>query len=119
MSMPIVPHVLFAALTLATARGIALADQEYPNRAITVVVPFSAGGAVDVIARVLGQHASRTLGQPIVVENVTGAGGTIAATRVARAVHIASIRCSCHIWTLLEVKRGHWARVAVMSIGSD
>jgi tripartite-type tricarboxylate transporter receptor subunit TctC len=86
MRMPLVLHVFFAALTLAMARGIAIADQEYPNRPITVVVPFSAGGAVDLIARVLGQHASRTLGQPIVVENVTGAGGTIAATRVARAV---------------------------------
>ena len=86
MRMPLVLHVFFAALTLAMARGIAIADQEYPNRPITVVVPFSAGGAVDLIARVLGQHASRTLGQPIVVENVTGAGRTIAATRVARAV---------------------------------
>jgi len=83
--MPLVAPVVFAALMLAIAEGVAVTHQEYPNRAITVVVPFSAGGAVDVIARVVAQHASRTLGQPMVVENITGAGGTIAATRVARA----------------------------------
>jgi tripartite-type tricarboxylate transporter receptor subunit TctC len=105
MSVPLVPHVLFAAVTLAMAEGIAIADQEYPNRAITVVVPLSAGGAVDVIARVLGQHASRTLGQPIVVENVTGAGGTIAATRVARAVSLGLTLGMCLISAAIAVTR--------------
>jgi len=83
--MRLAASLLVSALTLAIAGGIAVADQEYPNRAITLVVPFSAGGAVDVVARLLGEYASRTLGQPVVVENVTGAGGTIAAARVARA----------------------------------
>lgn len=57
----------------------------YPERPITIVVPFAAGGATDVIARIFADHMGRTLGQQLVIENVTGAGGTIAATRVARA----------------------------------
>ena len=68
------------ALALATP---ALAA--YPERNITVVVPFAAGGATDVIARIYDDHMSRTLGQQLVVENQTGAGGTIAATRVSKA----------------------------------
>src|SRR5262249_23136962 len=76
----------FSALRgLAMASGIAIADQKYPNHAITLVVPFSAGGAVDVVARLLAEYASRIPDQPVVVENVSGAGGTIAAARVARA----------------------------------
>jgi tripartite-type tricarboxylate transporter receptor subunit TctC len=76
---------LTAALSaaLATLAGPALAA--YPERPVTVVVPFAAGGATDVIARVYADHMSRTLGQQLVIENVTGAGGTIAATRVAHA----------------------------------
>ena len=61
------------------------AKAAYPERTITVVVPFAAGGATDVIARLYADHMGRTLGQQIVVENVTGAGGTIGASRVARA----------------------------------
>lgn len=57
--------------------------QNWPSRTITVIVPFSAGGAVDVVTRVLMNHVSTTLGQPIVVENKTGAGGTIGAAAVA------------------------------------
>jgi tripartite-type tricarboxylate transporter receptor subunit TctC len=71
------------AAALATLAGPALAA--YPERPVTVVVPFAAGGATDVIARIYADHMSRTLGQQLVIENVTGAGGTIAATRVARA----------------------------------
>lgn len=83
--MRLVSQFLFAALVSVTAAGVARANTDYPNRPITLVVPFSAGGAVDIVARVLGEYASRTLGQPVVVENFTGAGGTIAAARVARA----------------------------------
>jgi tripartite-type tricarboxylate transporter receptor subunit TctC len=59
--------------------------QPYPQRPITMIVPFTAGGPTDVLARVLGQHMSQTLGQQIVIENVTGAGGTLGSTRVAKA----------------------------------
>src|SRR5258705_6085656 len=59
--------------------------QEYPSRPITMVVPFSAGGPGDVIARLLGSSMSATLKQAVIIENVVGAGGTIATTRVADA----------------------------------
>ena len=59
--------------------------QEYPSRPITLVVPFSAGGPGDVIARLLGSSMSATLKQPFVIENVVGAGGTIGTNRVAKA----------------------------------
>ncbi len=69
----------------ALALGLAGPALAYPERAITVVVPFAAGGTTDVVARIFADHMSRTLGQQMVVENVTGAGGTIGATRVAKA----------------------------------
>ena len=59
--------------------------QSYPTRPITLVSPFPAGSATDTVARLVGEKMSARLGQPIVVENVGGAGGTIAASRVARA----------------------------------
>jgi tripartite-type tricarboxylate transporter receptor subunit TctC len=61
--------------------------QDYPNRPITVIVPFAAGGPTDVITRIVGEHMSRTLGQQIVVENVVGAGGTTASTRAKNAAN--------------------------------
>lgn len=61
------------------------AAQSYPDKPITVIVPFAAGGPTDVVARILGEHMSRTLGQQLVVENVGGAGGTTGMTRVATA----------------------------------
>src|ERR1700727_2438171 len=59
--------------------------QSFPSRPITMIVPFAAGGPTDVIARVIGERMGQSLGQPVVIENLTGAGGTIAAGRVARA----------------------------------
>ena len=59
--------------------------QTFPTRPITVIVPIAAGGSTDVITRLVTKHMSESLGQPIVVENITGAGGTIGATKVARA----------------------------------
>jgi tripartite-type tricarboxylate transporter receptor subunit TctC len=59
--------------------------QDYPSRAITLIVPFAPGGPTDITARIVGQHMSRTLGQQLVVENVAGAGGTIGSTRNMRA----------------------------------
>jgi tripartite-type tricarboxylate transporter receptor subunit TctC len=74
--------LLLALLLLSTLPAF---GQEYPTRPITLVVPFSAGGPGDVIARLLGTSMSATLKQPIVVENVVGAGGTIGTNRVAKA----------------------------------
>ena len=66
--------------------GIAAASaQVYPSRPITMVVPFAAGGPVDTVARILSEPMRATLGQNIIVENVTGAAGSIGVGRVARA----------------------------------
>ena len=73
------------ALALIAVGPSAGAQQPYPTRPITVVVPFAAGGPTDVMTRILGQHMSQTLGQQVVVENVTGGGGSIGAARVAKA----------------------------------
>src|SRR4051812_15429092 len=59
--------------------------QDYPNRSITVVVPFPAGGPSDVVARIVAEAMGRTLGQTLVIENIGGAGGTIGSGRVAAA----------------------------------
>jgi tripartite-type tricarboxylate transporter receptor subunit TctC len=75
---------VLAALLVGVGHG-ADAQQPYPVRPITVVVPFAAGGPTDVLARILGQHMSQTLGQQIVVETVTGGGGSIGAARIAKA----------------------------------
>lgn len=76
----------FAALLLALGSFLAPAmAQTYPNAPITMIVPFAAGGPTDVIARIMAEHMSRTLGQNVIVENVAGAGGTAGSLRVARA----------------------------------
>ncbi len=59
--------------------------QTYPVRPVTMIVPFTAGGPTDVIARIVAEHMSRTLGQQIIIENVVGAGGTTGSTRGAQA----------------------------------
>jgi tripartite-type tricarboxylate transporter receptor subunit TctC len=58
---------------------------EYPSRAITIVVPFAAGGPNDILARFVVDHMTHSLGQPVLIENVGGGGGTIGSTRVAKA----------------------------------
>jgi tripartite-type tricarboxylate transporter receptor subunit TctC len=59
--------------------------QPFPTRPVSIVVPFSAGGPTDTIARIMAERMSRSLGQPVLVENVTGAGGNIGVARVVRA----------------------------------
>jgi tripartite-type tricarboxylate transporter receptor subunit TctC len=59
--------------------------QAYPTRPITIVVPFTAGGPTDALVRTLSERMQHSLGQPLIVENVTGAAGTIGVGRVARA----------------------------------
>ncbi|QOT74777.1 tripartite tricarboxylate transporter substrate binding protein BugD [Cupriavidus basilensis] len=63
----------------------AMAVEAFPSKPVTLVVPFSAGGPTDVVARALAQAMSRDLGQSVIVENRLGAGGTVAAAYVARA----------------------------------
>jgi tripartite-type tricarboxylate transporter receptor subunit TctC len=74
-----------AGLVAATmSAGIASA-QVYPSHPVTIVVPFPAGGATDVLARIVAEGLRTPLGQPVLIENVSGAGGTIGVARVARA----------------------------------
>ena len=68
----------------AGAHGLASA-QAYPSRPITIIVPYSAGGGMDVVARAVGKRLGEELGQPVVVENRTGANGLIGVTAVARS----------------------------------
>jgi len=77
-------HLAAGAAALPAALHIARA-QTYPSRPITIVVGFAAGAATDTIARMIAERMKSSLGQPVIVENVTGAGGTIAVGRVARA----------------------------------
>jgi tripartite-type tricarboxylate transporter receptor subunit TctC len=72
------------AAVLTVPSRVALA-QTFPSRPITMVVPFPAGGPADTIARVIAERMRATLGQPVIVENVAGAGGSVGVGRVARA----------------------------------
>ncbi|WP_353645689.1 tripartite tricarboxylate transporter substrate-binding protein [Mesorhizobium sp. WSM2239] len=75
----------FAAAAAVLMFPLAAGAQTYPDRAITIVVPFSAGGPTDTVTRLIAEPMGAALGQPIVVQNVTGAGGTVAAGQVAQA----------------------------------
>ena len=74
-----------AALGSASLWPLLAQADTYPSRTITLVVPFAAGGPTDVIARLIGERMGASLGQTVLIENVTGASGTIAGMRVARA----------------------------------
>jgi len=76
---------LSVGILAAFAIGSALNAEVYPSKPITIVVPFAAGGPNDVLARLVSDHMSRTLAQPVLVENAVGAGGTIGSARVAKA----------------------------------
>jgi tripartite-type tricarboxylate transporter receptor subunit TctC len=76
----------FASIALTVLAGIAAVHaQTYPSRSITLVVPFPPGGSTDVVARIMAERMRPVLGQPVIIENVGGAGGSIAVGRVARA----------------------------------
>jgi len=75
---------LAGAMILAMAAA-PVSAQDYPARPITIIVPFAAGGPTDVIARIVADNMSKTLGQTILIENVVGAGGTTGSTRAMRA----------------------------------
>lgn len=74
--------IVLAALAMAAPT---MAQDKYPSKPITMIVPFAAGGSSDVIARLVGEEMSRVLGQRIVMENMGGAGGATALTRASRA----------------------------------
>jgi tripartite-type tricarboxylate transporter receptor subunit TctC len=85
-----IQKLLFNGITAALAAGILLsgnanAQKNWPDKSITLVIPFAAGGPTDSVARLIAVPMGQYLGQTVVVENVNGAGGTIASTKVARA----------------------------------
>ena len=80
------PRRLVAALVAAAACSAALAQDAFPSRPLRIIVPFAAGGSVDISARMVAQPMSDELGQPVVVENRAGAGGRLGGTAVAKAV---------------------------------
>jgi tripartite-type tricarboxylate transporter receptor subunit TctC len=77
-------HLAAGAVALPAVSGIAW-SQAYPSRPITMVVPFAAGGPTDVIGRIVAEGMHESLGQPIIIDNVTGAAGSIGVGRVARS----------------------------------
>jgi tripartite-type tricarboxylate transporter receptor subunit TctC len=76
---------MLVAAALAVMPGISQAQQKFPTKPIRIVVPFSPGGGVDMLARVIAQKMGENWGQPVVIENRTGAGGTIGTAIVAKA----------------------------------
>jgi tripartite-type tricarboxylate transporter receptor subunit TctC len=77
-------RVAATAVAFALAAG-PVAAQQFPTKPVTIVVPFAAGGPTDTVARSVGQAMEKSLGQPVIVENKPGAGGTLGAADVARA----------------------------------
>jgi tripartite-type tricarboxylate transporter receptor subunit TctC len=73
------------AIVLATAETLPVGAEDYPSRSITAIVPFPAGGASDVVARIVTDQMSKFLKQAIIIENVGGAGGTVGSARAAAA----------------------------------
>jgi len=76
---------LTAVCAVALALALPARAEDYPTRPITLIVPFAAGGSSDVNARLVAEQMSRHLGQPLVIENIGGAGGAVALARVAQA----------------------------------
>jgi len=112
-------RILLAGCAALLASGASA--QTYPSRVVTIVVPFAAGGPTDIIARLIGESMTRTLGQQVIVENIAGAGGTIAPSRVARAkpdghtlmVHHVGLATSATLYRKLDFD----ARTAFEPIG--
>jgi tripartite-type tricarboxylate transporter receptor subunit TctC len=85
-----------AAIGTVAAWPISSHAESFPSRPITLIVPFAAGGPTDVLARILAEHMRTTLGQTVMIENVTGASGTLAGMRAARATPDGYTITICH-----------------------
>ena len=77
--------VVLVLAALIAAVPLAAGAQTFPDRPVTMVVPFPPGGPTDVVGRIAGERMARALGQPVIIENASGAGGTIGTAKVARA----------------------------------
>src|SRR5215210_5118751 len=85
MRAPVIRLLLTAATSILAAGAPSVAQQDYPNRPITLVVPYAAGGGNDVMARAAADRMSKTLGQQMIIENRGGAGGSIATRQIAKS----------------------------------
>jgi tripartite-type tricarboxylate transporter receptor subunit TctC len=74
--------VLITAFAAGLTAGSAAFAQGFPTKTVTMLIPFAAGGPTDVVGRLIGEHMSRTLGQPVIIENAVGAAGTLAGQRL-------------------------------------
>jgi tripartite-type tricarboxylate transporter receptor subunit TctC len=83
--MPVIRLIVLIAALLAAAAPAAAPAQDWPNRPVTLIVPFAAGGAFDVMARVFTPYLTQILGQQVIVENVGAAAGIVGTSRVAKA----------------------------------
>jgi tripartite-type tricarboxylate transporter receptor subunit TctC len=105
-------RLILSAMTLVTSTALGFAQGAYPVKPITLIVPFAAGGASDIIARLVGKSLGETLGQQVIIENVGGAGGTAGAARLAKAepdghtllVHHLAITASASLYKALPYK---------------
>jgi tripartite-type tricarboxylate transporter receptor subunit TctC len=103
---------IIAALTALAALSATVRAETYPSHPITLIVPFSAGGPTDSMARILGEHMQRTLGQAITIENVTGAAGSLGVGRVVRSAPDGYTVSIGHLGT-------HVANGAIYKLGYD
>jgi tripartite-type tricarboxylate transporter receptor subunit TctC len=101
----------FALALVAFCSHAALVAQEWPSKPIRLVVPFTPGGSTDILARALSQELGKSLGQPVVVENIPGAGGSLGAEKVARAAPDGYTLLMGHIGTL-AVNPGIYPKLA-------
>ena len=118
---------LVAAFALSTVLSSdAFAQKDWPTKSITLVIPFAAGGPTDSVARLIAVPMGQYLGQTVVVENVNGAGGTIATTKVARAApdgytelarsHVLAGKC----WNSVAISNGRiYARSTKEGVSLD
>jgi tripartite-type tricarboxylate transporter receptor subunit TctC len=105
-------RMVLAALTALLAWGGMARAENYPSRPITVIVPFAAGGPSDAMMRILGERMKTTLGEAILVENVTGAGGSIGVGRAVRSPPDGYTLSFGHLGT-------HVANGAIYKLGYD
>lgn len=90
-------HVAGLALAIALAPGVAQAQEAWPNRSMTFVVPYAAGGYTDLVGRLTARYLEKALGKPVVVENRPGAGGIVGTQFVANAAPDGYTFCVCSV----------------------
>ena len=110
--MRVMQKIVWVALVALLASGGSAAAEDFPSHQITMVVPFSAGGPTDAMARIMSERMRVTLGQSFVIENVTGAGGSLGVGRVVRAAPDGYTVSIGHLGT-------HVANGAVYKLGYD